>query len=201
VLGLGATTSAPMAAFANGAMAYALDFEDRRLVTRTPRRAVAAYDPVATSSRASCEPRPAPRIMIAADTKSIELNGDAVRIRAEYDLTDRIAYLDARPPQGRTLHGHSLARWQGGALIVETSNFTENAIGVTNGFPSSTEKHLLERFALDADGQSLLYSFELTDPVYLAAPLRGELRWLYRPNLDVELVPCDPEATRSFLDN
>ena len=92
------------------------------------------------------------------------------------------------------------ARWQDGALIVETSNFTENAVGVTNGLPSSTEKHLGERFALNADGQSLLYSFELTDPVYLAAPLRGELRWLYRPNLDVELVPCDPEATRSFLE-
>src|SRR5688572_30478874 len=54
-------------------------------------------------------------------------------------------------------------------LIVETSNFTENAIGVTNGLPSSTEKHLVERFALAADGQSLLYSFELADPVYLAA--------------------------------
>ena len=86
-------------------------------------------------------------------------------------------------------------------LIVETSNFTENAIGVTNGLPSSTEKHLVERFALNADGQSLLYSFELTDPVYLAAPLRGELRWLYRPNVSFELVPCDPEATRSFLEN
>jgi hypothetical protein len=170
-------------------------------LTEAGRRAVAAYDPVATSSRASCEPRPAPRIMIAADTKSIELDGDVVRIRAEYDLTDRIAYLDARPPQGRTLHGHSLARWQDGVLIVETSNFTENAVGVTSALPSSTEKHLVERFALTADGQSLLYSFELTDPVYLAAPLRGELRWLYRPNLDVELVPCDPEATRSFLDN
>jgi hypothetical protein len=59
--------------------------------------------------------------MIAADTKSIEVNGDVVRIRAEYDLTDRIAYLDAPPPQGRTLDGHSLARWQDGVLIVETS--------------------------------------------------------------------------------
>jgi hypothetical protein len=47
----------------------------------------------------------------------------------------------------------------------------------------------------------LLYSFELTDPVYLAAPLRGEMRWLYRPNVDFQLVACDPEATRSFLDN
>jgi hypothetical protein len=77
---------------------------------------------------------------------------------------------------------------------------SSRAIGVTNGLPSSTEKQLVERFALNADGQSLLYSFELTDPVYCAAPLRGELRWLYRPNVSFELVPCDPDATRSFLD-
>ena len=56
-------------------------------------------------------------------------------------------------------------------------------------------------FTLDADGQSLLYSFELTDPVYLAEPLIGELRWLYRPSVDFELVPCDPDATQSFLSN
>ncbi len=178
-----------------------IDDPSRLELTEAGRRAVASYDPTDTSSRARCEPRPAPRIMITADTKSIEMIGDAIRIRAEYDVTERIAYLDARPPQARTVHGHSLARWQEGVLIVETSNFTENRIGVTDGLPSSTEKHLVERFALNADGQSLLYSFELTDPVYLAAPLRGELRWLYRPNLDVELVPCDPEATRSFLDN
>jgi hypothetical protein len=74
------------------------------------------------------------------------------------------------------------------------------AFGATRD-PTTGASTRLSRFALAPDGQSLLYSFELTDPVYLAAPLRGELRWLYRPNLDVELVPCDPEATRSFLDN
>ncbi|MEO8466864.1 MAG: hypothetical protein ABI640_16115 [Gammaproteobacteria bacterium] len=50
-------------------------------------------------------------------------------------------------------------------LIVETSNFTANPNGITDGFPSSNEKHLVERFALAADRQSLTYSFELTDPV------------------------------------
>jgi hypothetical protein len=139
--------------------------------------------------------------MIAADRKSIELVDGAVRIRAEYDATERIAYLDARPPNGRMVHGHSLARWQDGVLIVETSNFTENPNGITDGFPSSSEKHLVERFALNADKQSLTYRFELTDPVYLAEPLVGEMRWLYRPNVDFKLVPCDPDATRLFLND
>lgn len=170
-------------------------------LTEAGRRAVDSYDPADTSSRASCEPRPVPRIMIAGDTKSIELVDNALWIRGEYDATERVAYFDARPPEGRTVHGHSLARWQDGALIVETSNFTENPIGITAGLPSSNEKHLVERFALNADGQSLIYTFELTDPIYLAEPLIGEMRWLYRPNVDFELDPCDPDATKSFLNN
>jgi hypothetical protein len=170
-------------------------------LTEAGQRAADGHDPANTSSKASCEPRPIPRIMIAGDRKSIELADDVVRIRAEYDATERVAFFDARSPQGRTVHGHSLARWQDGVLIVETSNFTENPNGITDGFPSSNEKHLVERFALNADGQSLLYSFELTDPVYLAEPLIREMRWLYRPNVDFELVPCDPDATKSFLDN
>jgi hypothetical protein len=170
-------------------------------LTEAGQRAVDGYNPANTSSKASCEPRPIPRIMIAGDTKSIELVDDVAWIRGEYDATERTAYFDARPPEGRTVHGHSLARWQDGVLIVETSNFTENPNGITDGFPSSNEKHLVERFALNADKQSLIYSFELTDPIYLAEPLTGEMRWLYRPNVDFELVPCDPDATKSFLDN
>lgn len=170
-------------------------------LTEAGRRAVDRYDPADTSRSATCEPRPAPRIMIAGDRKSIELGDDVLWIRGEYDATERVAYLDARPPEGRTVHGHSLARWEDGVLVVETSNFTENAIGITAGLPSSTEKHLVERFALDDDGQSLTYSFELTDPIYLAEPLVGQMRWLYRPNVDFALVPCDPNVTRSFLDN
>ena len=178
-----------------------IDDPSQLKLTEAGQRALDSFNPANTSSKASCAPRPVPRVMIASDRKSIELVDEVAWIRAEYDATERIAYFDARAPQGRTVHGHSLARWQDGVLIVETSNFTENPNGITDGFPSSNEKHLVERFALNADGQSLVYSFELTDSVYLAEPLTGEMRWLYRPNVDFALVPCDPEATKSFLDN
>jgi hypothetical protein len=174
-----------------------IDDPSQLKLTEAGQRAVDSYNPANTSSKASCEPRPIPRIMIAGDRKSIELVDDVAWIRGEYDATERIAYFDARPPEGRTVHGHSLARWQDGVLIVETSNFTENPNGITDGFPSSNEKHLVERFALNADGQSLVYSFELTDPVYLAEPLTGEMRWLYRLMSISELTRADPEAPKS----
>jgi hypothetical protein len=178
-----------------------IDDPSQLKLTEAGQRAVAGHDPADTSSKVSCQPRPIPRVMIAGDTKSIELVDDVVWIRAEYDATERIAYFDARPPHGRSVHGHSLARWQDGVLIVETSNFAANPNGITDGLPSSNEKHLVERFAMAADRQSLTYSFELTDPVYLDEPLVAEMRWLYRPNVEFKLVPCDPDATKLFLDD
>jgi hypothetical protein len=170
-------------------------------LTEAGQRAVDSYDPTDTSTQVICEPRPIPRAMIIADRKSNEIGDDVVWIRGEYDATEHIAYFDARPPEGRTVHGHSLARWENGVLIVETSNFTENPTGIADALPSSIEKHLVERFALAPDRQSLVYSFVLSDPVYLVEPVAGETRWLYRPNVGFELIPCDPDATRSFLDN
>ena len=176
-----------------------IDDPSQLKLTEAGQKALDSHDPADTSSKVSCEPRPIPRVMIAGDMKSIELGDGVVWIRAEYDATERIAYFDARPPKGRTVHGHSLARWQDGVLIVDTSNFTANPNGITDGFPSSSEKHLVERFTVAEDRQSLIYSFELTDPVYLAEPLIGEMRWLYRPNVDFKLVACDPDVTRFFL--
>ena len=170
-------------------------------LTEAGQRAVDSYDPTDTSTQVVCEPRPIPRAMIIADRKSIEFDDGVVWIRGEYDATEHIAYFDARPPEGRTVHGHSLARWENGVLTLETSNFTENPTGIADALPSSIEKHLVERFALAADRQSLIYSFVLSDPVYLVEPVTGEMRWLYRPNVGFELIPCDPEATRSFLEN
>ena len=103
----------------------------------------------------------------------------------------------ARQKAGRC----TATRWPDGVLIVETSDFAENSAGLADALPSSIEKHLLERFALAPDRQSLVYSFVLSDPVYLTEPVAGETRWLYRPNVDFALIPCDPDATRSFLDN
>ena len=66
----------------------------------------------------------------------------SVYLRAEYDLTDRpesrISTL-ARLRAGTLLFllSLSMAGWR--PLIVETSNFTENTISITNGLPSSTE--------------------------------------------------------------
>ena len=80
---------------------------------------------------------------------------DMVIIRHELMHDVRIVYLDGRPHPGRDvqwLAGHSIGRWEGSTLVVDTTNFTDK----TNfrGSPQNTRQdifgsehmHVIERF-------------------------------------------------------
>jgi hypothetical protein len=67
--------------------------------------------------------------------------------------------------------------------------------------PSSTRKHLVERFFLNPDRESLTYRFELEDSEYLAAPVVREVEWVYQPAFTYAPAACDPENARRFLGN
>jgi hypothetical protein len=65
--------------------------------------------------------------------------------------------------------------------------------------PSSTSKHLTERFKVSPDGKSLIYSGVIEDPVYLAKPVEWTGQWMYRPNMQHSNEKCDLEVARKFL--
>ena len=84
-------------------------------------------------------------------------------------------------------------------LIVDTSHFGDHRNGNARGLSSGSRKHLVERFELDADGKSLTYRFELEDLEYLAAPVTGEMRWAYRPDLEFAPIACELDNARRFI--
>ena len=61
-----------------------------------------------------------------------------------------------------------------------------------------TRKHLVERFALNADG-GLTYSFELEDSEFLKERVTGTSQWLYRPDVEYVATPCNRDNARRFL--
>ena len=81
----------------------------------------------------------------------------------------RVIPLDGRPhlpPAMRQWLGDSRGRWEGEALVVETTNFTDKTsfTGLPYQRGGSTENmHLVERFTRSAAGQ-LVYEFTVTDP-------------------------------------
>jgi hypothetical protein len=133
---------------------------------------------------------------------TITVQRDRVVMKIDWMSTERTIFLDGRrhPPATQTfLHGHSVGRWEGDALVAETTNFSDHPIGLSTTLPSSTQKRLVERFRVNADGKGLTYSGSMEDAVYLARPVEWSRQWQYRPNMPHSNERCDVEVARRFL--
>ena len=170
-------------------------------LTEKGKAALANVDPKATTQK-DCIPVGAPTLMFYPVANTITVQRDRVVMKIDWMESERTIFLDGRrhPPANETfLHGHSVGRWEGDTLVVETTNFTDHPMGLTTTFPSSTRKRLTERFRLGPDGKSLSYSGVVEDPVFLSRPVEWSGQWQYRPNMRHSNEKCDLEVARKFL--
>lgn len=104
----------------------------------------------------------------------------AIVIHVEMIHDARIVYMDGRthpPATQRFWLGHSIGRWQGRTLVVDTTNFSDAGGFYGEGFANfgwDRNLHLTERFSL-MDANTLLYQFDVDDPTAFTRPWRGEL--------------------------
>ena len=185
--------SAEFYAFLGGAPKWPL--------TDKGKAAMAAYDPKATTQK-DCIPVGAPTLMLYPVANTITVQRDRVVMKIDWMGAERTIFLDGRrhPPASDTfLHGHSVGRWEGDTLVAETTNFSDHPIGLSTTLPSSTQKRLVERFRLNADGKGLTYAGTMEDAVYLARPVEWSRQWQYRPNMPHSNETCDVEVARRFL--
>jgi len=164
-------------------------------------RGAGPADPKATTQK-DCIPIGAPALMFYPVARTIKVEKDRVILDVDWMDSERTVYLDGRPhpPAAQTtLHGHSVGRWEGKTLIVETTNFKEHPMGLSTNLPSSAQKKLIERFTLSPDGKGLAYSGSVEDPVYLSSPIEFTGAWEYRPTMPHSNQKCDVEIARKFL--
>jgi hypothetical protein len=150
-----------------------------------------------------CVPEPIPYVMIWPNGKFIEVTDEAIFIRDELGPERRVD-LAASNHEGAepSVGGHSIGRWEGDTLVVDTAGFAPHRRGLAvSGLASGPNKRLVERFELSADKSALLYEFHLEDPDYLAEPVTGTLELAYRPDIPFVNEPCDPESARIYLEN
>lgn len=151
-----------------------------------------------------CIPIGTPGLMFYPVANTIAVSEDQVVMTIDWLDAVRTIYLDGRahPESAQTfLQGHSTGHWEGEALLVETTNFSEHAMGLAMNLPGSEQKHMLEKFALSEDGKQMIYSGKLSDPVYLAEPIEWSGTWVYRPTMEHSNESCDLDAARRFLDD
>jgi hypothetical protein len=169
----------------------------------TPRgaAAISSFTDAAANPGRDCVPYGAPLYMVLPVYRRIEIGGDAIVIRGEEGAVDRTVHMNRSTHVGGTvsLLGDSIGRFEGEALVVDTALFAEHGMGNAAGLPSSTRKHLAERFELTPDRAALTYTFTLEDPEYLTAPVQGMARWVYRPDVTFAPIACNLENARRFL--
>src|SRR6476646_3518176 len=104
----------------------------------------------------------------------------AVVVHAEMIHDARIIHLDRREhlsPEIRLWLGDSIGRWEGGALVVDTTTFNDGGgfYGDAGGnFGWDRNLHLIERFSL-LDADTLLYRFEIDNETAFTRSWKGEL--------------------------
>jgi hypothetical protein len=160
-------------------------------------------DSKATTQK-DCIPIGLPATTFYPVATTITVQKDKVIIKTDWMDTTRTVYLDGRPhppASQKFLHGHSVGRWEGKTLVVETTNFTEHPMGLSTGVPSSDQKKLVEKFSLAEDGKSLVYAGTIEDPKYLTQTAEWSGRLQYRPGMPLSNQKCNVDVARKFLND
>jgi hypothetical protein len=142
-------------------------------------------------------------MMIVPMLRDIEVSDGAVKMSFDWMRAERIVHLNrATHPSDLepSLQGHSIGRWDGGTLIIDTVGFAPNRSGVSIGVASGPRKHLVERLSLTTDRRQLRYEFTMEDPDYLTAPVSFTVLWDHRPDMEPSRQECDPDIAKRFLE-
>jgi hypothetical protein len=153
-----------------------------------------------------CYVEPIPVLAILDEMREIAIGADEVVMHFENtgDHVVRTIPMNAEHPADvqPTRHGHSIGRWEGDTLVIDTIGFEPNPSGIALSVPSSPGKHTVERLTLTADRLRLRYQITVEDPVYLSEPATLTQQWDHRPDLDFSPASeaCDPEVSDRYLE-
>ena len=158
-----------------------------------------AWDPTKDPAFLSCEPRGLQRT-VSGQTMRFTQTDDYVLIEQEDNSTPRLIYLDGRGPTTteHSLRGHSVAHYEGDALVIETTQLLSGASS-GRGTILSDQVTITERYSRADDDQHAALAAEITftDPINLAAPLIGGWRKLRTPDYEFANTECVPPVLSS----
>ena len=154
-----------------------------------------------------CYVEPVPFLTVLDELRTIEIGEDEVVMRFDNtgDHVERTIHMTAAHPANvqPSLHGHSIGRWDGETLVIDTIGYEPNPSGIGMNVPSSPGKHTVERLTLTADRMRLRYEVTVEDPAYLTGPGTLAQQWDHRPDLEFsqDTGACDPEVARRYKDH
>jgi hypothetical protein len=177
-----------------------------QFLTPAGEKAVAAYDPFKDDPTFRCDPVAIRRVWGAPGTPlEIVRDGGNVVLHHEWMDVRRIVHLDMKDHSKavkRSSLGHSIGRFDGDTLVIETGNYSAGVLNQYVEQPGQPTKGLLhsaaltsvERLHLDAARQRLVVEIDLVDNDFFKQPFpRGTMEFA-PSNLKIEPFNCSPEG-------
>jgi hypothetical protein len=170
-------------------------------LTDAGRKAIEGFDGASTDNpRLRCEPT---NILFdwafETDVNRIEQTADTLTLRYGSMGLERTVHLkmDAHPTGvSSSRAGHSIGRWEGDTLVVDTIGFEPGILLADGRVPHSRDLHVVERFTLADEGRALRRTFVATDPLYFQGEYRGA-DTVYVADVPYQPIPCDDQSYKS----
>ena len=167
-------------------------------------------------ARRLCTPDGVPRILGNPYPFKVIHTPGQTTILYELNRTFRVVLMDRPqlPPDQLEIapyySGHSVGRWEGDTLVIETAGFNEKTFLDATGAPHSDQLKTVERYRKINGGRQMENVVTITDPAMLTRPIT--VRYLYdfhpevevqtdyvcgEPHRDISHVPGVSEARRA----
>ena len=146
----------------------------------------------------SCSHYGMPTIMAAPDPIAFYDRGNSVLLRLETFNVERTIHMQSDNPstmRNPSPLGYSTGKWDGDALIIETSNINWHHFDQI-GISLSNDASLIERFTPSKDGSRLNYRLTVSDPVTFTEPAVLEKHWVWRPDAKLERYTDDDDCVQ-----
>lgn len=147
-----------------------------------------------------CLPPGLPRLMLMQEPFEILQKPKVLYFVHQLNRLPRRVYLNEALPTDVDPHylGYSVGKWDGNALVVDSSGFDDSTMLDNVGMPHSESLHLTERYELSADGKHLHLRFTIDDPKTFTQAWSGEANYVKRPGFELteDVCAATPPAKR-----
>ncbi len=146
-----------------------------------------------------CIPDGMPQLMLARYPFQILQRPTQITIVHERDHMVRLIYMNESQPDDLEeldpfYDGHSVGKWDGDALVVDTAGIKPNTVIDKTGIPHSDEMRLTERFTLRDGGKTLRDQVTVVDAKTFSRPWSFTVDYAKSPNVELmdDVCPFGP---------
>ncbi|MGC1457108.1 MAG: hypothetical protein WA825_02395 [Steroidobacteraceae bacterium] len=147
-----------------------------------------------------CLPPGLPRLMLMKEPFEILQRTKELYFVHQLNRLPRRVYLDEALPTDVDPHylGYSVGKWDGNALVIDSSGFDDSTLLDNAGLPHSEALHLTERYELSQDGKHLHLKYTIDDPKTFTQAWSGQADYVKRPGYELteDVCAATPEAKR-----